>query len=367
MGVIIILFMVQFYYYAILYTRIRSFRLMQRRNKVYDNPPISVIVTVRGENEAFLVDELPLLMSQEYSAFEVVIVYIGNDTDYYDQLVDIQTNYSNLRLTKIGGNERIYISTKQALNVGIKSAQYEALLFTTTGSMPCSEKWISTMAKGFERGLTVVGPAVPRFEKRGLKSYLMRLVEFHRNRNAMVRAIGGRLYYAPRSNFGFTRRLYNSTRGYNHLSYDIGDNDLYMQEIATAKRTAVVLSPNAVVSEERPESWHEWMEWMRYYDTTQREYPMWAKRFMRREMGSRVLYFMASVVSLVVLPLELKIAVAAMILLRYTVACWSTKRIAARMGERGLGLHYWIYDLLGPMIEYIIASRRSRKTPKLWR
>ena len=367
MGAMFILFVVQIYYYAILYNSINSFRLMQRRNKVYDNPPISVIVTVRGENETFLVDELPILLTQNYEAYEVVVVYIGGSTDYYDQLTDIQTNYSNLRITKIGGNERIYISTKQALNVGIKSAQYEALLFTTTGSTPRNDKWVATMAKGFERGLTVLGPAVPRFEKRNLKSYIMRLVEFNRNRNAMARAIDGRLYYAPRSNFGFTRRLYNSTRGYNYLSYDIGDNDLYMQLIATSKRTAVVLSPNAVVTEERPDSWHEWMEWMRYYDTTRRDYPIWAKRYMKRELGSRTLYFLTTIAAIVLLPLELKIAAAAMLLLRYAIAVWSTKRIATRMGEQGLGLNYWIYDIVGPCVEYVIASRKSRKTPKLWR
>lgn len=212
-GVLILLFFVQIFYYAIVYNRIYRFRLMRRRRKILDTPPISVIVAVRGENESFMTDELPVLLQQEYDHFEVVVVYIGGDMEYYEQLQLIRDNHSNMRLTRMGGDDRIYISTKQALNVGIKSAQYDSLLFTTPGAVPRSERWVSLMAKGFEHGMVVAAPAVPSFEHNTLKTYIMRMVEFHRERNAMSRAVRDKLYYAPRCNYGYTRRLYESTRG----------------------------------------------------------------------------------------------------------------------------------------------------------
>ena len=148
-AIVIILFFVQIYYYGIAYYRIYRFKLMRHRDKICENPPISVIVTVRGEDEQFLTQELPALLHQQYNHYEIVVVYIGNDVEYYDELQYIRNNYSYLRLTKMSGSGRIYISTKQALNVGIKSAQYDSLLFTTTGAMPRSEHWIEFMAKGF--------------------------------------------------------------------------------------------------------------------------------------------------------------------------------------------------------------------------
>ena len=48
---------------------------MRRRRKILDTPPISVIVAVRGEDESFMTDELPVLLQQEYDHFEVVVVY----------------------------------------------------------------------------------------------------------------------------------------------------------------------------------------------------------------------------------------------------------------------------------------------------
>ena len=158
--VVLVLFLVQLYYYAIAYYRVFRFRLMRRQRRNEANPPISVVVTVRGENEYFLTEELPVLLSQEYNHYEVVVVYIGGDMEYYEELQNIRNNYSYMRLTKMGGNPLIYITTKQALNVGIKSAQYESLLFTTTGAVPKSKEWVTIMAKGFEYGDVVVGSAV---------------------------------------------------------------------------------------------------------------------------------------------------------------------------------------------------------------
>lgn len=366
-GVLLLLFFVQLFYYAIAYNRIHSFRLMRRRRKILDNPPISVIVAVRGENESFLTDELPVLLQQEYDHFEVVVVYIGGNMEYYEQLQFIRDSHSNMRLTRMGGDERIYISTKQALNVGIKSAQYDSLLFTTPGATPRSERWVSLMAKGFEYGMVVAAPAVATFEHNTLKTYIMRMVEFHRERNAMSRAVRDKLYYAPRCNYGYTRRLYESTRGFNYLGIDIGDNDLYLQAIATPEHTAVVLSRHSIVEEERPERWSEWMELMRYYSSTKRYYPASARTFARRERGSRLLFFLAAIAAMVVLPMELKLGTIGLVLMRYLIVVWSARRTARRLGERGVALKYWIYDLFGPIVEWRIESKPSHKTPKLWR
>ena len=253
-AILLILFLAQFYYYAIAYRRIYRYRLMRTHKAFRKDPPISVIVVARGENEDFLFKELPSLLAQDYPLYEVVVVYVGGDMEYYGELQIIENNTPHMHLTRMGGNERIYITTKQALNVGIKRAQYECLLFTTPGAMPRTEEWVATMARGFERGSVVLAPAVATFETATTKTYFMRLTELHRASNAMALAVQGKMYWAPRSNFGFTRSLYDSTRGFDHLNLDLGENDLYLQSIATSKNTAVVMTPNAIVNEERRNS-----------------------------------------------------------------------------------------------------------------
>lgn len=365
------LFAIQIYYYAVVYNHIISFRLMREREKRRENPAISIIVPMRGESERFLVDELPALLHQEYDHYEVVVVYIGSDNDYYDELQRIRDNHSYMRLTRMGGsNERFYISTKQALNVGIKSAQYDSLLFTIPGATPVSNEWVATMAKGFERGSVVIAPAVPNFEGNNLSTYIMRMIELNQMRNAMVCAIEGKPYYAPRSNYGFDRKLYDSERGYNYLGIDIGENDLFLQEIATAKRTSVVMSRHSIVKEERIDMVSEWKEQMRYYGNTRQFYPAAAKQFTTRELGSRALFFIVAIAIIVILPLELKLGAIGLLLLRYAIAVWSSRRVAHKLGERDMALKYWIYDLLGPMLEWMLWSKKSRNLPntsRIWK
>ena len=361
------LFFIQLYYYLIAYNRIIGFRLLRAREKRRDNPPVSVIVPMRGESERFLVDELPALLHQDYAHYEVVVVYIGGDSDYYDELQRIRDNHSYMRLTKMGGNERLYISTKQALNVGIKSAQYDCLLFTIPNATPISSDWVATMAKGFERGSVVIAPAVPNFEGKSLSTYLMRLIEFNMMRNAMARAVVGKPYYAPRSNYGFDRSLYERTRGYNHLKIDIGENDLYLQAIANGRRTSVVMTRKSIVKEERIDMVSEWVEQMRYLGNARRYYPRDAKIFTSRELGSRALFFFAILAILVLLPLELKLSAIGLLLVRYAIVVWSSRRVAHKLGESDIALKYWIYDLFGPALEWMLWSKKSRNTPRVWK
>lgn len=364
--VIITLFAVQAYYYGIAYRRIHRFRLVSRKQKWCENPYISVIVAVRGEDERFLSEQLPTLLAQDYGVYEIVVVYIGRDIDYYAELQRIRDERSNMRLTKLSGNGRIYITTKQAYNVGIKSAQYDCFLFTTPSTIPATTEWVTYMAHAFERGSVVSGAASPHFEEQNLSTYLMRMTEFHYSRNNMAMSVSDRIYVAPRSNFGFTRNIYEKTRGFNHLNMDIGENDLYIQAITSPKRSAVMLSPKALVYEERPSTWAEWLEVVRYTRSTARYYPTSIKSFGRWEAGSRMLFFAATLAALILLPLELKIFALVVAIIRYILVLVSTRKTAAKFGEYGIAFKYWIFDLIGPFIEYIIGLKHSNNSPKAW-
>lgn len=365
-AILFLLFLVQAYYYAVSYRRIHRFRLVHRNDKHCENPYISVIIAVRGEDEYFLSHQIHKLLEQKYDVYEIVVVYIGRDIDYYAELQRIRDQRSNMKLTKMSGNGRIYITTKQAYNVGIKSAQYDNLLFTTPGAIPATDEWITYMSYAFERGTIVAGAVAPRFEEDRLRTYLMRMAEFNYSRNHMAMAVNDKIYVAPRSNFGFTRRLYEATRGFNHLNMDIGENDLYIQSITSSKRSAVMLSPKSLMYEDRPSTWGEWLDIVRYNRSTARYYPTEISTFSRWEAGSRMLFFLVAIAIMVLLPLELKITALAFVLIRYIMVLLSTRKSADKFGEQGILLRYWIYDLIGPIIDFVIDLKPSNNSPKAW-
>ena len=80
-----------------------------------------------------------------------------------------------------------------------------------------------------------------------------------------------------------------------------------------------------------------------------------------------MLFMLATITAVVVLPLELKLGAIGLLLLRYLIVVGTSRRVAMRMGQKGIVMRYWIYDLLGPAVEWMIGSKHSHNTPKLWR
>ena len=156
-AVLVVLLCVQLWYYLFAYGRIPGYKNSRRRQVLDAEPPLSVIVPMFSEDTLFVEERLPLMLAQEYSDFEVVIVYVGRDNDFFEDLLRIRQSFPRVTATKIEQDARFPISTKMALNVGIKSAHYEHLIVTSTDVRPLSDRWLALMAKGFLRGDVVVG------------------------------------------------------------------------------------------------------------------------------------------------------------------------------------------------------------------
>ena len=223
-GVLLVMFGIQLYYYLFVYGRIPKYKDTRRPEILSETPPVSVVIPLFSEDYAFVEEILPLIVAQEYPDFEVVIVYVGRDTDFYDDLVRIKQSFPQITGTKIELNPRFPISPKMALNVGIKSAHYEHLLFTTPDVYPTSDRWLSLMANGFRRGEIVLGYCGMERGK-GFASYLIRTWRMMHSVDWISSAVCGRPYRGMRQNYGFTKRLYFGANGFSHLNMNIGEDD----------------------------------------------------------------------------------------------------------------------------------------------
>ena len=98
-GVILIMFGVQLYYYLFIYGRIPKYKDSRRPEILSENPPVSVVIPLFSEDYTFVEETLPLILAQEYPSFEVVIVYVGRDTDFFDDLVRIRQTFPQISAT----------------------------------------------------------------------------------------------------------------------------------------------------------------------------------------------------------------------------------------------------------------------------
>lgn len=365
-GVLLLLFLVQFYYYAFSFGRICGYKNSRRKIIREKEPPVSVIVPMFAEEYTFVEERLPLLLAQNYPAYEVVIVYVGQDNDFYEDLLRLKNSFPQIYTSKILLDPRFPISRKMALNVGIKSAHYDCMIFTSTDACPQSDRWLSLMAKGFMRGDIVLGYC--GFERlKGLKNYFMRAWRMMHSVMWMARAVGRRPYRGSLHNIGFTKTIYFAANGFGQLNMNIGEDDLFMQQIMTRNNVSVVMTPRATLREKVWGGMGWWLNRLRYFGSAEHFYPQAVKNYLHWEIGSRVLFFAAVICALAIMPLEFKLGSAFLLFVRFLTVLVEVYRISNRLGESGMAFGYFFYDLFSPCWSFILTLALLRKDPRVWR
>lgn len=357
---------VQLYYYVNVYGRIPSYKNNRRPTVLPEEPALSVVIPMFSEDYGFVEDRLPLVLAQEYRDFEVVLVYVGADNDFFEDLVRLKLTFPQVFVTKIQLDPRFPISRKMALNVGIKSAHNEHLVFSSTEAVPQTDRWLSLMAKGFCKGEIVLGYCGLE-RSQGFWNYIMRTWRMMHSADWLARAVRRHPYRGTLHNLGLTKNLYFGANGFTHLNMNIGEDDLFMQKIMTRDNVSVILSPRASLREKPWGGFRCWFSTERYFGSAVRFYPSAVRRFLSWELYSRLLFFAAAVCALAVMPAEIKIGAAVLVAVRYLVVALEVRRLARRLGETGIAGCYFLYDLLSPWLALLLGAALLRKDERVWR
>lgn len=350
------------------YGRLVSYKNNRRKAVREAEPAISIVVPMFSEDYGFVEERLPLMLKQEYREFEVVLIYVGQNSDFHEELTRLRQNYPHLVVTRIHLDPRRPISRKMALNIGIKAAHYECMLFSSTEAMPRTSRWLALMASGFARGQVVLGYAAVE-QTKGLQNLWMRTDRMMQSAAWLSRAANGKPYRGILHTFGFTKTLYFSKKinGFNCLGMNIGEDDLFVQEVARRNNTSLILSPKATVDQKSWGGLAWWMHQETYYGAAARFYPR-SVRWMRFwEPCSRVLFFALLLAMAILLPLPLQLAAVGLLLVRYLIVLLEVRRIARRLGEKKMLRLYFLYDLFSPLWVLLRSLLMMRKDERVWR
>lgn len=365
-GLALLTLCVQLRYQLFVYGRVPGYRNNRLRPLRQGEPAVSVIVPMFSEDESYVEERLPLLLAQEYAAFEVVIVYVGCDNDFFEDLQRIRQSFPNVVATKIEQNPRFPISPKTALNVGIKAAHYDFLIVTSTDARPLTNRWLPLMAKGFLRGDVVLGYCGVE-PGHGFARRWMRTDRLMESAEWLSAAVRRHPYRGSRFNMGFTKELYFSRKGFNHLNMNIGEEDLFLRTLMTRDNVSIILSPRAATVQRAWGGAAWWTGERRMRDSARPFYPRRARWSRRVERWSRAGFFGAVAASAILMPVEFAAGAAALLVLRYAAAAVTLSRLSKRLGESGLRLFYPIYDLFSPLYDLWVCIVRLRRDERVWR
>ena len=336
-------------------------------NNKNTNIPISVIICGRNESEN-IQKYLPLILTQDYPEFEVIFVNDSSEDDSDLYLSVLKKKYSNFYYTTIPSDKKFIHSKKLAINIGIKAAKHDHLLFTDADCQPTSDQWIKQMATGFSNSNKELIIGYSPFEKRkGLLNCLIRYDSFWNGVQYLSYAIKGKAYMGVGRNLAYTKSLFKRNNGFNKFNNIIsGDDDLFINQFANKNNTSVVISSDSQMVTTPSKSFGDWHRQKLRHLSTAPFYKTIHKIKLINESLSRQILWFAAIYS--VFFHNFVIIACGFLIVKLIVQLVILKGAAKKVNE---GKIYWsalIFDFLLPIILFIFhTENRFRSKQIKWK
>lgn len=222
-------------------------------------PAITVVVCAWNEREN-LEELLPLLDQQDYPAYEVLVMDDRSQDGTPDYLEAATAQMQHVRYIRIDREHEHVTPKKYALTIAIKKAIHPVVLLTDADCRPVGPHWIRGMAAQLSNPNTDIVLGFSPYEHRpGFLNWLIRSETLYTAVQYLSLALWGRPYMGVGRNLMYRRSVFFDNKGfYSHMRILGGDDDLFINETATARNTAVCLDADAFAWSVPKESWQEW-------------------------------------------------------------------------------------------------------------
>ncbi len=95
----------------------------------------------------------------------------------------------------------------------------------------------------------------------GLLNKLIRFETFHTALQYLSYALAGIPYMGVGRNLSYKKDLFLRNKGFSSINHiPSGDDDLFINKVATKKNTAVIIDPEAVTRSIPKTTWREWLK-----------------------------------------------------------------------------------------------------------
>ena len=302
LALLVLSFVALCLYYGLVWLRVGRCKkdVVSRQSSVAaSQPSVSVVMVVHNEAE-FLKKSIPYLLEQDYPDYEVVVVnHVSTDDTKYVLRI-CSENYPQIKPITIKHDVNMFRGKKYPLSIGIKSASKDVILLTEAESVPKSFDWISRMMQGYSGGTQIVmgynlvksdGSLLGAFQQYENMAY---------NASYIGAALMGRPYTATGRNLSYRRDFFFKQGGFiSHYSIPDGADDLFVNQNANARNTALVLDSEASVISEPRNTFGLWHQDRAHRLYTRRNYA-WNDRLMLSIYPVSQVVFLASLVMLFV-------------------------------------------------------------------
>lgn len=343
-----------------------SFATAGSKRNLHPEVPVSVIICAKNEAEN-LRNFLPSILEQNYPTFEVIVINDASTDETLEVIEEFQHIDPRIKYVDVQNNEAFWANKKYALTLGIKKASNKHLLFTDADCAPQSKNWIREMAGNFQPNISIVLGYGGYFKHSG--SLLNKLIRFETLLTAIQYFSYARLgspYMGVGRNLAYTSNKFYELKGFaSHLHLRSGDDDLFVNEAATAENTAISFSKDSITRSVPKLSFGEWFHQKRRHVSVAGNYKKKHKFLLGAFYFFRLLFWIlfALLLLLKVYPeiilgaLGLKLAVEAVVYIKS----------ASKLNENDIIWLFPFFDIFLIFFQLVIFINNLFSKPRHWK
>lgn len=393
LGALVLLFVVQVYWYS-RYMAAPARRMRKEPTNdltvsplngetldgksVNDSQPgVSVILCAHNEGDN-LAHYLQALLTQDYPTYEVIVVNDGSEDDTQDVIDRYMVADSRLHTTFVPRDARVRSTKKLGLTLAAKAAQYDYLLLTDADCRPESRHWISEMMAGFNDQLPTTNYQLTKDVVLGFGAYfyqeghINRLVRYDTLFNGLHylgAALCGHPYMGVGRNLAYRKQLFFESGGFSRLMNNrAGDDDLFVNQVATRENTAVVLSRDSYTWSVSKTNMRDWWLQKRRHVSVSPSYKSQTKfRLALEPMTRGLFYALVLFMAISYWPVAIGWSIPFLVAIGLFLVRWLMQTLILNVSARRMGLHsfsmftvLW-FDVALPLVNlWMLAVPRKK-------
>ncbi|RYY63804.1 MAG: glycosyltransferase, partial [Chitinophagaceae bacterium] len=279
-------------------------------------------------------------------------------------LEEFKKTFKGLHLVNLEQEAKGIPGKKYPLSIGIKEAKHEIILLTDADCVPASEFWLQKMQDGFSDGVEVVLGYGAYNKRPGMLNRLIRFETFHTALQYLSYAIAGVPYMGVGRNLSYKKGLFLNNKGFSSLNHvPGGDDDLFVNKVATKSNTRVVIDPEAFTLSEPRKNWSEWTQQKNRHFSTAKFYKASHKFLLGLYTFSHFMFYPLLVLSVIFFDWRLALGVFG---LRFLSQAIIYNKAMSRLQEKDLFAWWWLLDIWMFFYYIIFAPAIWKKPKKTW-
>jgi len=348
----------QLIYYWLIFSRLAFYKKSDSTGD--KKPPVSVVISARNEYYN-LMENLELILQQDYPDFELIVVNHASTDESKYYLEEMKHKYSNLKIVQIDQDLNFFTGKKFPLSIGIKSAKNDILLLTDADCKPNSKNWISTMVSSYEDEKTEVVLAYgPFIKEKGFLNLLMRYDTFVTAVQYFSYALAGMPYMGVGRNLSYRKSLFIRNKGFiSHYNIPSGDDDLFINRVANKTNCRIEIAEESYMYSKAKPTFKEWYKQKLRHLSTGKVYKMKFKILLSIFVFSQIFFFLSF--AFLAITLTLPILVLSAFGIRFITQVLVNKKISDQLNEGSLYLFSPILEVIFLVLLPIFSLMSMRK------